>query len=299
MKVIKKSHNITSFNRQHKPIIEIDLNQPFIIETQDCYCSQIKKEDTLRSQINGDLMNPSTGPIFIREVFAGDVISLEIMKIQLEDQGLMLTFPGLGPLGDLIEEQKTKILAIKDDFIYFNEEIKFPISPMVGVIGVAPKEGDIPTEYPGDHGGNMDTKEIREGSKVYLPVSVDGGLLALGDLHGAMGDGELSGMGLEIGGKVQVKVKKINTKTIKMPIVETEKEFLIIASDKDFKAASRKGILYASQIIQEKLNLNFQDAYSLLSATCDIRISQIVNPLLTLKIGLPKTLIANIFPLNI
>ena len=158
---------------------------------------------------------------------------------------------------------------------------------------------EISTEEPGDHGGNIDTKEIKEGSKVYLPVFIEGGLLAIGDLHGAMGDGELCGMGIEIGGKVQVNISKVDTGTIKMPIVETEKEFLIIASDKNFEKASRKGILYATQIISEKLNLNFEDGYRLLSATCDIRISQIVNPLLTLKVAIPKTLIPNIFPLNI
>ncbi|HHT50391.1 MAG TPA: acetamidase [Eubacteriaceae bacterium] len=299
MKIIKSTNYITSFSKKHTPKAQIELNQPFIIETRDCYGSQIKDHTILRSQIDGSLMNPATGPIFIKEVFPGDVISIEIIKIQLNNNGLMLTFPGLGPLGDLIVDQHTKIIPIKDGYANFNKDIRFFIRPMIGVIGVAPMDKEISTEEPGDHGGNIDTKEIKEGSKVYLPVFIEGGLLAIGDLHGAMGDGELCGMGIEIGGKVQVNISKVDTGTIKMPIVETEKEFLIIASDKNFEKASRKGILYATQIISEKLNLNFEDGYRLLSATCDIRISQIVNPLLTLKVAIPKTLIPNIFPLNI
>ena len=110
-----------------------------------------------------------------------------------------------------------------------------------------------------------------------------------------MGDGELSGMGLEIGGRVEIKVRKIKTKNIKMPIVETEKEFLIIASGLDFKTAKKKGMVYATQILQEHLQLEFKDAYRILSISCDLRVSQIVNPLLTVRIAIPKNLIPNIF----
>lgn len=67
---------------------------------------------------------------------------------------------------------------------------------MVGVCGVAPKPGlDVHCAVPGDHGSNLDTKMIKVGSRVYLPVAVPGAGLAVGDLHACMGDGELSGHG--------------------------------------------------------------------------------------------------------
>lgn len=295
MEIIKRTNYITSFSSNHKPVNWKDLEEPFIVETNDCYCGQIQTENILRSEINGTLINASTGPIYIKDTFPGDVICVEIRKIQLDPQGLMLTYPGLGPLGDLIDEQDTKIIPIIDGEAYFNKEIKLPINPMIGVIGLAPKVGDISCEAPGDHGGNLDTKDIKEGSKVYLPVFVEGGYLALGDLHATMGDGELCGMGIEIGGRVEIKVSKVRTKNIKMPIVETEKEFLIIASDLDFESASKKGIKYATRILQDNLNIEFKDAYRILSASCDLRVCQIVNPLLTIRIAIPKKLIPNLF----
>ena len=53
---------------------------------------------------------------------------------------------------------------------------------MVGVCGVAPKPGlDVHCAVPGDHGSNLDTKMIKVGSRVYLPVAVPGAGLAVGD----------------------------------------------------------------------------------------------------------------------
>jgi len=49
---------------------------------------------------------------------------------------------------------------------------------MIGVIGVA-SANKIPSTWPGDHGGNMDVKEIKVGSKVFFPVIVEGAGLPL------------------------------------------------------------------------------------------------------------------------
>lgn len=43
-----------------------------------------------------------------------------------------------------------------------------------------------------EHGGNCDIKNLSRGSKVYLPVHVDGAKFSVGDLHFSQGDGEIS-----------------------------------------------------------------------------------------------------------
>jgi len=78
---------------------------------------------------------------------------------------------------------------------------------MIGVIGVAPENGQINCGTPGSHGGNMDTKLISEGAKLYLPVFVEGALFGLGDLHALMGDGEIGVSGVEVAGKVVVELR--------------------------------------------------------------------------------------------
>jgi len=81
--------------------------------------------------------------------------------------------------------------------IHFND-IQFPVEPMIGVIGVAPKEGEVPCGFPAAHGSNLDNKKIITCARLYFPAHVSGVLFQCGDLHAAMGDEEINGAGLEM-----------------------------------------------------------------------------------------------------
>lgn len=117
----------------------------------------------------------------------------------------------------------------------------------------------------------MDTKEIKEGNKVYFPVIVDGANLAAGDIHVCMGDGELTGTGIEIAGKIQLKVTKANNFKITMPIVESKKSLMVISSESTFKKATKKGLRSAVDLISTYTKISFPDAYRLLGAICDLQ----------------------------
>lgn len=288
MKEFKKDKVIYEFSPKNEANYFVKDGEEFWVETEDCYSGQIKTEKDLRPNIDGSIMNASVGPIWIEEAKEGDILCIEIKDIILNNQGVMTTNIGLGVLGDKIKGPNTKIIPIRDGFAYFDENVKVPVDPMIGVIGVAPKEGSIRCVTPGDHGSNMDTKEITIGSKVYLPVFVEGAKLALGDLHASMGDGELSGTGIEIGGKVRLKVSVIKGKTIKRPRVDSKDYLIIVSSGDNYKEAIKTAVEDMVEFLSKELNLKFEDAYRLLSATCDIRISQVVNPLLTVKVCLPK-----------
>ncbi|WP_339039603.1 acetamidase/formamidase family protein [Bradyrhizobium symbiodeficiens] len=76
--------------------------------------------------------------------------------------------------------------------------IKIPLRPHFGVIAVAPREVDFIDSVPPSYfGGNLDNWRLGKGSTVYLPVSVPGALLSVGDPHATQGDGELSGTAIE------------------------------------------------------------------------------------------------------
>lgn len=291
MQIIKRDNVIYRFSPNNPPIATVHLGEEFWVETNDCYSGQIKTEQDLRPHIDTTIMNAATGPIYITDVSPGDVICVEIQEIELGSYGIMPTNVGLGPLGDLITEPNTKIIPIENGLAHFSHHIKLPLTPMIGVLGVAPASEEIHCVIPGDHGANMDTKDIKTGSKVYLPVFVEGAKLAVADLHACMGDGELSGTGIEIAGRVRLGVSKAAGISLKMPLIETEEFFMITASGKDFKETAKKGIKYASEVLERALELSFPDAYRLISATCDLRISQIVNPLMTVRVAIPKYLL--------
>ena len=125
----------------------------------------------------------------------GDLLKIVIKDLELEDLGVYTVVPGLGVLGDIVENPSRKLVPVRSGRAIFSEDLKIPLAPNIGTIGVAPSKGMIPSGLPGDHGGNMDTKEIKEEAVLYLPIFVPGALFSLGDLHICMGDGEICGSG--------------------------------------------------------------------------------------------------------
>lgn len=291
LKIFSKNNTIREFNNTNQGIYFVSEHEEFWVETLDCFGGQLQSEKDLRPNIDTSLMNSSTGPIVVAGAAEGDTLCVEILDILLDNQGVMTTAPGLGVLGHNVKDYNTKIIPIKDNKAYFMEDIVIPIEPMIGVIGTAPKEGNHSCVLPGIHGGNMDTREITIGSKVYLPVFIKGANLAIGDLHAAMGDGELSGTGIEIGGKVKLKVSLIKRTVLNNPRVETKDYLITIASAKEFRDAIKIASEEMVYFLQETLHLTFKDAYRLMSATCHLKVSQAVNPLVTVKVCAPKNML--------
>lgn len=290
MKHLKPVHPMSEFSSSGDFIDEVQQGEIFHMETLDCYGGVIQTHLDLRSQATISCMNPATGPVRIAEIKAGDILEVEVLEIALGSQGVMGMREGFGPLGDMVEFEDMKILPVQENKIFFNERIILEATPMIGVLGVLPEDGEIGTPWPGDHGGNLDTKEIQAGSKVYLKAFQDGGGLAIGDLHAKMGDGEMGGSGVEIGGMATLRVQKKELPfDLNNPLVVLGDHAYWIASAKTFDEAVKRGVKELVTVLEETQSLSFNDAYRLLSLIGDLQISQVVNPLITIKIRVPKS----------
>lgn len=93
---------------------------------------------------------------------------------------------------------------IRDNTIFFDHGIEIPVKMMIGVIGTCPAES-CDTQSPGEHRGNLDINELGIGSTIYLPVSVPGARLAIGDCHAVQGDGETAICAMEVSAAVTVR----------------------------------------------------------------------------------------------
>lgn len=113
----------------------------------------------------------------------GDVLKVTINQIQLDSRGTVVSGEELGILGGILKDTHTKIIPLQDGKALFSNDIQIPLKPMIGVIGVAPKDTPINTGTPGKHGGNMDNTMVAEGAILYFNVEVPGALFALGDVH--------------------------------------------------------------------------------------------------------------------
>ena len=247
-----KDHYIYAMSKDNKPALRVASGTEVEIETYDCFLNQIQSEDTAFDEINWNEINPATGPIYVEEAEPGDILKVEIVQIELAEEGTMMTGPDLGVLGDQLSEFTIKKVPVQNGKINFNDQLSFPLTPMVGVMGVAPEGEGVNCGTPSDHGGNMDTTLIKEGATVYFPIFQPGALFALGDVHAAMGDGEVGGTGVEIPAKVTVRLSVVKGETIPTPFVENEDGFAVIVSKKMPDEAADEAVKTAAEFLAKR-----------------------------------------------
>jgi len=284
---ITRDHAIYKMDQNNPSVATVKSGDTLIFETCDCFHDTVLTKEDLVSQINFDHVNPATGPVFVEGAEVGDVLKVKILQITLAQQGAIVTAPGLGRLANKIEQEETVICEVDENAVYYKDS-KIPLHKMIGVIGTAPAGEGIATGIPDAHGGNMDTSMIQEGAALYLPVHVEGALLAMGDLHAVMGDGEIMGAGLEIQGEVEVEIEVLKNCDYPLPLIETEKLWITVGSAENMEAASDIAIHHMVDLLQKKTRLTFNEAGMLLSLAGNLRVSQVVNPHRTMRMELDK-----------
>ncbi|MGF9798589.1 acetamidase/formamidase family protein [Brevibacillus agri] len=257
------------------------------METYDCFTNQIQSEATAVTSIDWAQINPATGPIYVEGAMPGNVLKVKIERIELADQGVMAVGPKLGVMGHRIDAFQAKIIPIRNNKAIFNN-LEIPLNPMIGVIGVAPEQGEISCGTPGAHGGNMDNKMITEGATVYFPVFVEGALFALGDLHAAMGDGEIGVSGIEIPGVVTVSLEVIKGISLRHPMLENDSVVTTIASALTLDEAVKMAVEEMVDRIAAVSGLPLSEVTMLMSAVGQTQICQVVDPLMTARFVVPK-----------
>lgn len=290
MKFEEKSNVIYSFSALHQPVAELAPGETLVVETADCFNGQIIESGQKLDKIDFTRINPATGPFYITGAEPGDALEVEILEIKTAERGIMMVAPEMGVLGGELDEQVVRAVKLGGTTAALAEGLNIPVQPMVGVIGVAPREREIGCGSPGQHGGNLDTREIRPGSKVYLPVFHPGALLALGDVHAVMGDGEISGTGIETGAEVRIRVQLKKAMALESPRVETAEGTYFLASADNLEAAIQDACKAGVHFIQEKTGLSFAEACMAAGAACQLRLSQVVNPQFTAKLYVPHFL---------
>jgi acetamidase/formamidase len=194
------------------------------------------------------------------------------------------------------------------------EEIRIPYRPFLGLVGVAPAEGEHPMVPPLETGGNIDTRWLGVGSSLYLPVKVPGALLSLGDGHAAQGDGEICGTAIEtrMRATILVTVEKgkswikspwvltpkqgnVNAKDVKTETGATgngeNREFMCLGVDSDLREATKKAVRGVIDWLEAEKGLIRTEAYMLASVAGMLRMCEVVD--------MPNYAIGCAIPLNI
>ncbi len=262
------------FSHNNEPVLYCNSGDIIEFNTLDCFGDKLVPEGTTLKDDAPRNSNPCTGPLFIQNAFPGDTLKVDIQSIDVGKTGVILIGPSEVDFQNKLTEYEIKRIPIKNKKAIINDHIEIPIDPMIGVIGVAPIK-EVPTGLSGSHGGNMDCSEIKEGTSIYLPICIEGGLLSIGDLHALMGDGEIGGNGLEISGKVVVKVSVIKNIRITGPQIETNDRWMTVATNTDLERASLDAAEMMLEHLMVKHNYSIEDANLLLSLLGDIKVCKV------------------------
>ena len=277
---ISKDQHVWAFKADMQPVVTVDPGTVIEIETWDCFTGQVQSESDTLEKLDLARINSATGPIAVKGALPGDSISVTLIDIKPGPQGAGMVIPEWGQLIHKAKSPTTRIFKVEGDTITMQSNgVTFPKRPMFGVIGVAPASGEIPTFAADRHGGNMDDNQNGIGATIHLPVFQPGGQLAIGDMHASMGDGEISGTGVEIGGTGIIKVDLIKGKAAGWPVTETKDSWITHGTTADsIDGALKNAVEEAAKLLVDEWGFTMEDAFIFLSVAGDLGIAQYCHP---------------------
>jgi acetamidase/formamidase len=234
-----------------------------------------------------------TGPVFVKGAEPGDVLQIDIMDVKVsQDWGFVAILPLLGTLPDEFTDYETihPVVDHARNVCIMPWGTEIPLDPFFGIIATAPPAvwGRCGSPVPRSFGGNMDNKELRPGTTLYLPVFNDGALFYAGDGHGVQGDGEVCITALETGvtGTFRLTVRK--DMDLKWPFAENATHLMSIGLDEDLDDAAKQAVREMVKHICARTNLTRNQAYMLCSLAGNLRVTQLVDGNKGIHMLLPK-----------
>ncbi len=294
---------IYEFHPTLEPIATVESGAKLTIETRDSLDGAVQSESDRMDSVPEEV-NAATGPIAVEGAKPGDVLCVEIESVRVaEPHGRVVTIDGFGLLDghEGIDSPRTRMTPIEGEetdepYLTF-EGCEIPVEPVIGTIGVAPKSDPYTTLVPHDHGGNLDTTDITGGNTVYFPVFQEGAMLAMGDSKAAMADGEMCGTGAEIATDIDVTVEVIEDPAIELerPLIRTDDAWKTVASAETLEKACQIANRDLIELLSAEHSFDFTDAYMFSSLVGGLEISQVVDPLVTVRNAVPKAYLSSPF----
>lgn len=277
-----------AFDKTLEPAMVVPSGTTVRVRTKDCFGNQIQKPEDELDGIDWDHTNPATGPIFVEGAVPGGALMVSIDAIEFDNKSVSCTGENEGVCGDRFNAWSIQVCEIDGDELVWDERLRIPLRPMIGVIGVAPEGDPINCGTPGSHGGNMDNTAITAGATLYFPVFADGALFGCGDMHAVMGDGEISVSGAEAAGWATVTLTAMPELKLVDPLIENATHFGVIASAETLDAAADRAVHEMVDLICDRTAEDPDKVVMLLSLVGDVQVCQMVDPEKTIRFMVPK-----------
>lgn len=281
-----------NWSNDRAPVVTVRSGSELTLEVPDASAGQIGPGSGIDAVTGLDFekVNPTCGPIYVEGARPGDVLAIEILRMEMSSHGWTAIFPGFGLLADQFASPWLKVWEIGGDgWASFRDGISVPLKPFCGVIGLAPAEPGVHSVIPPRRvGGNLDVKQLGEGATLYLPIEVEGALLGIGDTHAAQGDGEVCGTAIESPSTVTVRLSVRRDMDVDAPEIDVtrplERTEAAVAGyhattgvAPDLMAATRQAVERMIVHLTRRYALEPREAYALCSVAVDLKISEVVD----------------------
>lgn len=277
------------------PTLHVEPGEEFEVETQINRGPWLKghpQEKELSAKLRSS--NPSSGCIYVKGAKPGQMLTVHIGEFDLDPVGYT-HFRGSngampGWLGSSGIGNHSKVVNIEGNNIIWSDTLSIPISPMLGMVGVAPAYSRWSNTWAAEHGGNFDIQEITTGASVHLPIYVPGALLHIGDMHARQGDGEICGAGgIEAGGRVKISCDlRPMPRSMTWPRITNSTHIMTTGITKPAEEAFRIALSEMIIWLEEEYNLPRGEAYLLLGQVLEARCTQFVNPTFSYVAKVPR-----------
>ncbi|MBC7284775.1 acetamidase/formamidase family protein [Hoeflea sp.] len=282
------------FDAKTPPVLEVDSGDEVVLTCMPACVAEdlppdgkgVRKDHLRALEAKAGDKGPGphmmTGPVYVRGAEPGDVLQVDILDAKpIQDWGFTAILPLLGALPDEFTDYETLHIAIDNDrgICTLPWGLELPLDPFFGIMAVAPPPvwGRVGSPEPRAFGGNIDNKDLRPGTTLYLPVFNEGALFSAGDGHGRQGDGEVCIAAVEtaLEGRFRLTVRK--DIRIDTPFAETPDMLMSMGFDEDLDEAMRKAVRNMVRLVTERSDLTRNHAYMLLSLAADLKITQVVD----------------------
>ena len=274
-------------DRDTSPVLAVDPGDTVVVRSLDAagylerQLSPGEQRPTMFDERRGHCL---TGPIEVRGAEPGNVLAVHIVSAEPGDWGWTaaggkdtalnraLGLTGV-PTWLLWEIDAAAGTATNDR----GHTVR--TSPFLGVIGMPPNEpgqhSTIPPRAAG--GGNIDCRDLTAGATLFLPVTVPGALLHLGDGHATQGDGEVCGTAIECPMTTVVTLDIVTEAPVPGLHATTTSGRVTFGFDADLNAAMTQALTTMVTWIQILYDLDRGTATALASLVVDLRITQVAN----------------------
>jgi acetamidase/formamidase len=283
-----------AFDWEDEPLLCVQPGETFDIETWDASTGYFKSPadkaiPALRPGFDRSppQANPIAGPVYVAGAERGDTLAMSIESITVADHSWIAIGPRRGPLGEstrwpeLSADYTTKFFkhtpghsgSTRDGTLHFSDTIRWPITPFIGTLGVAPdREVTTSLDGQGEWGGNLDIRDVAPGNRILLPVFHPGALFYLGDVHASQGDTEFTGTAAETCATVRLRLDVVKGKRVPWMRIEKPQSLVAIHAARPLELAVETATILLMEWLIADFGFTATDAYCLVSTCPDFRI---------------------------